>query len=114
MILLDTNVVSELMRPRPEPKVAAWIAKHPATEFYLSAVTEAELRYGVEVLPAGNKRQLLQVALTEILEQDFAGRILPFNSAAAIAYAVIAADRRRTARPVSQMDAQILQRLHVR
>lgn len=95
MILLDTNVVSELMRPRPDPGVEIWIARQPATEFFISAVTEAELRYGLELLPAGQRRQQLQAALTGMLEEDFAGRILPFDSAAAIAYATIAADRRR-------------------
>lgn len=107
MILLDTNVISELMRPRPDPGVERWIAAKMATDLYISAITEAELRYGVEILSTGQKRQQLQAALSGMLEEDFAGRILPFDSAAAIAYAAIAADRRRGARPISQMDAQI-------
>jgi hypothetical protein len=107
MILLDTNVISELMRPRPDSGVVAWIAAKLATDLYISAVTEAELRYGVEILPTGQRRQQLQAALGGMLEEDFAGRILPFDSAAAIAYATIAGDRRRAARPISQMDAQI-------
>jgi predicted nucleic acid-binding protein len=107
MILLDTNVISELMRPRPEPRVQTWIGHQLATEFFISAVTEAELRYGVAVLPDGRRRQRLETALSGMLDEDFAGRILPFDSAAATVYATIAAERRRAGRPISQMDAQI-------
>jgi len=107
MILLDTNVISELMKPRPEHKVEAWLAAQPPADCFLSAVTEAELRYGIAILPAGQRRQQFEIALAGMLNQDFDGRILPFDSAAAVAYAVIASDRRRSGRPISQMDAQI-------
>src|SRR5437868_6176723 len=107
MILLDTNVISELMRPQPDPGVESWIAAQPAGELFITAITEAELRFGIEILPPGQRRQQLQIALAGMLDVDFAGRVLPFDSAAAVAYATVAADRRRSGRPISQMDAQI-------
>jgi predicted nucleic acid-binding protein len=106
MILLDANVISELMRPRPEARVEAWLAAQSPADCFLSAITEAELRYGIEILPSGQRRQQFQIALTGTLEVDLAGRILSFDSAAANAYATIA-DRRQAGRPISQMDAQI-------
>ena len=57
MIVLDTNIVSELIRPRPNPSVVDWVARQPGTSLFISAVTEAELRYGVEILPAGYRRE---------------------------------------------------------
>ena len=107
MILLDTNVISELMRPRPEAKVELWLTSQLPEDCFLRAVTEAELRYGIEILPPSQRRQQFRLALPSMLEQDFAGRILPFGSAAVVAYATIAADRRSSGRPISQMDAQI-------
>lgn len=107
MILLDTNVVSELMRPNPNPNVLVWVADQPASDLYLSAVSEAELRYGVEILPAGARRSRLFQVMEDILHEDFAGRILPFDSAAAKAYAVIAATRLASGRPISEADCQI-------
>src|SRR5271170_4585277 len=81
MILLDTNVISELMKPQPEVRVENWLAAQSPADCFISAVTEAELRYGVEILPPGQRRQQFQLALAGMLEQDFAGRILPFDSA---------------------------------
>ncbi len=107
MILLDTNVVSELMRPAPSPVVMAWFAAQPAASLFISAVTEAELRYGVMLLPEGRRRTDLMAAIEGMLIEDFAGRILPFDSAAAVAYAAIAASRREVGKPISQFDAQI-------
>jgi len=107
MILLDTNVISELMKPSPEARVETWLAGQPPADCFLSSVTEAELRYGIEILPLGQRRQQFKIALDAMLAQDFAGRILAFDSAAALAYATLAADRRRSGRPISQLDAQI-------
>ena len=106
MLLLDTNIVSELMSPNPNPNVLAWVADQPALDLYLSAVSEAELRYGVEILPAGARRNRLSEVMEDILHEDFAGRILPFDSAAA-SYAAIAAARRVRGRPISHADCQI-------
>ena len=107
MIVLDTNIVSELIRPRPNPSVVDWVARQPGTSLFISAVTEAELRYGVEILPAGHRRERLAAEIESTLREDFAGRILSFDSAAARAYAVIAAARRAAGRPISQADCQI-------
>jgi predicted nucleic acid-binding protein len=107
VILLDTNILSELMRRLPEPAVETWIGAQPATAMFISAITEAELRYGLALLPNGHRRQRLLAQLEAMLSEDFAGRILPFDSAAAGAYASIAAARRLAGRPISQADAQI-------
>jgi len=108
MILLDTNIVSELMRPAPSLEVAAWLTDQPAASLFLSAVTEAELRYGIALLPKSRRREDLKSALEAMLAEDFAGRILPFDSAAAIAYAAIVTGRREAGRPIAQFDAQIV------
>ena len=107
MIILDTNVVSELLRATPEPNVEAWLAVQDGSDVYLSAVSEAELRRGVAVMPAGRRRDALAEMLDGVLTEDFRARILPFDSRAAIAYAAIAADRHAAGRPISQFDAQI-------
>ena len=107
MIVLDTNVVSELMRPAPDPGVAAWVADRDAATLFLSAVSEAELRYGIAIMAAGRRRDALASAIEAMLREDFADRVLPFDSAAARAYATIAADRRAAGRPATQADAQI-------
>ena len=107
MFVLDTNVISELMRPAPEPAVEAWVTSRRAGDMYFSAVSEAELRYGVTILPAGRRRDALAAVVDGLVREDFAGRVLPFDSVAAEAYAEIAATRRRAGRPVSQADCQI-------
>ena len=95
MFLLDTNVVSELLRPSPEPVVEAWVGDRQATDLYFSAIGEAELRYGVAILPAGRRQTALASAIDAILREDFADRILPFDSNAARKYADIAAARKQ-------------------
>jgi toxin FitB len=107
MILLDTNVLSELMRPAPSAAVEKWIGLQPVAGIFISAITEAELRYGVALLPDGRRQMQLLAKIEAMLAEDFAGRILPFDSPAASAYADIAAMRRRSGRPISQADAQI-------
>ena len=107
MIVLDTNVVSELMRPLPNPAVEQWVATRPAASLFFSAVGEAELRYGVAILASGRRRDALASAIEAMLREDFAGRVLPFDSDAARAYAEIAAGRRAAGRPVAQADGQI-------
>lgn len=107
MIVLDTNVVSELLCPLPEPKVEHWLAARDGTTVFLTAVTEAELRYGVAVMPEGRRRAGLALMLDSVLREDFAGRILPFDSPAAEAFAAIASARRLAGRPIAQADCQI-------
>ena len=107
MIILDTNVVSELMRPVPSSNVVAWVAGQTTTNLYLSTVSEAELRFGVEILPTGERRNRLLYEVDGMLQEDFEGRILPFDRAAARAYAVIAAARRAAGHPINHADCQI-------
>jgi predicted nucleic acid-binding protein len=107
MILLDTNILSELMRPTPEAAVEQWLAGQPAASIFISAITEAELRYGLALMPSGKRRSALAVEIENMLGEDFSGRILPFDSPAAVAFAEIAAERRQAGRPISQADAQI-------
>ena len=114
MILLDTNILSEVIRPSPEPVVLDWLAAQPTTSVFISAITEAELRTGVAFLPEGKRRAVLAAEIAAMLEVDFFGRILPFDSLAAIAYAEIVAIRRQNGRPISQADAQIAAIAHSR
>ena len=107
MILLDTNILSELMRAAPEVAVEQWLADQPAASVFISAITEAELRYGFALMPPGKRRSALAVETENMLGEDFSGRILPFDSPAAVAFAEIAAERRQAGRPISQADAQI-------
>ncbi len=107
MIILDTNVISELMRPNPFPQVAAWVAKHAATELATTSITEAEILYGIEILKKSKRRDGLLVAAEAMFAEDFAGRIFSFDSEAAEAFSRIAARRRALGRPISHPDAQI-------
>ncbi len=107
MIILDTNIVSELLRPTPEPKVEAWLAAQEGAQIYLTSISEAELRFGVAILAAGQRRDALSQAIDGMLREDFRDRILSFDSAAAEAYAIIGAERRKAGQPISQFDCQI-------
>ncbi|TNC63111.1 type II toxin-antitoxin system VapC family toxin [Rubellimicrobium roseum] len=108
MIVLDTNVVSEPMRPVPDERVLRWLAAQDASTLFLTAVTEAELRTGLALLPTGKRREGLTLALEAVLAEDFAGRVLPFEGgAAARAYAAIQAERREAGRPIAMADAMI-------
>ena len=106
MFVIDTNVASELMRPQPMPSVVAWIAERDAQEMYLTAVSEAELRYGVAIMPVGRRRTTLEAAMIRWLDHGFKKRILPFDSAAR-AYAEVATERRHAGRPIGEADCQI-------
>lgn len=107
MIILDTNVVSELMRPHTNPAVLAWVDQHRSDEIYLTAITTAELRYGVARLPAGRRRTELADQLQQVIESDFAGRVHPFDDHAAGHYAEIVAHRDSRGHPISMADGQI-------
>lgn len=107
MIILDTNVVSEMMKPNPERAVELWLAQQPGESTFLCAITEAELRFGLAVLPEGRRRARLANAIEAMLAEDFRGRILPFDSPAAVTFAAIASERRRSGRPIAIADAQI-------
>lgn len=107
MIIVDTNVISELFRPAPARQVETWLADQDGANLYFTTIGETELRHGVEILPSGKRRTALIRAIEGILEEDFRDRILPFDRPAASAYAAIAAERRALGRPISQFDCQI-------
>ena len=90
-VLLDTSMVSELLRLSPNPAVESWVGERPSAELYFSAVGEAELRYGVAMLPAGQRKGAFAAAIEGILQEDFEDRILPINCDAARADANFAA-----------------------
>lgn len=107
MILLDTNVISALMRREPDETVVAWLDNQPPESVWTTAVTVFEVRFGLEIMVAGKRGQRLVDAFSQMLDEDLDGRILPFDSRAAEAAAVIAASQRRTGRPVEIRDVQI-------
>lgn len=107
MILLDTNVLSELMRPRPDPRVVTWLDGFAQSEIWISAVTVAEIRLGLALLPNGKRRALLWDLAEQMFQEDFSERCLPFDCSAAAEYADIVARRTRQGRPISVEDAQI-------
>ena len=107
MIILDTNVVSELMKFEPSASVLAWVGSRDRLELYTTSVTQAEIFDGVLLLPSGRRRRAVEGAAEAMFQEDFAGRILPFDCRAAHPYADLVAERRRRGRPISQFDAQI-------
>lgn len=107
MIILDTNVLSELMRPKPAVKVVRWISARPALSFYTTSITEGEILLGIRLLPAGKRRDAFETAAIGLFNDAFAGRVMPFGSDAASCYATIAAERQRRGQPISHFDAQI-------
>jgi toxin FitB len=106
VIILDTNVVSELMRPDPAPLVATWVRDRDRHELRTTAITLAEVRYGIARLPDGRRKHVLLGAAAEIFSA-FADQVLPVDSAAAEHYAVIASSRERAGRPIAGFDALI-------
>jgi predicted nucleic acid-binding protein len=105
--ILDTNVLSELLRAKPASAVLAWFAAQHPEGLFVSVVTQAEMMLGARLLPVGKRRAALEVALSAMFDEDFSGRILPFDSGAVRAYVDIVAERRSLGRPISQFDAQI-------
>jgi len=106
VIVLDTNVVSELMRPEPAHGVAAWVRDRDRRELRATAITLAEVRYGIFRLPDGRRKQVLLAAADEVFAA-FADQILPVDAAAAEHYAVIASSRERAGKPIAGFDALI-------
>jgi toxin FitB len=107
MIVLDTNVLSEALRPVPEPSVLNWLADQPSASLFTTAVTRGEILYGVRLLSDGKRRKGLWDAANKIFDEDFAGQVLSFDGDAAGMYADIAASRRIAGKPISQFDAMI-------
>jgi hypothetical protein len=107
VIVLDTNVLSEALRPLPSPIVLDWLAAQDPLSVFTTAITQAEVLYGVQTLPAGRRRTRLLAAVEKMFAEEFEGRILPFDEDAARAFAGIVAARDRAGRPISQFDAMI-------
>lgn len=107
MIVLDTNVLSALMRQVPEPAVVAWLDDQPADSIWITSITLFEARLGLALLPKGRRRQALEAAFEQLLEEDLENRVLDFDTAAASAAAVLAAARQKAGRPVDLRDTQI-------
>ena len=107
MIILDTNVLSALMSKAPEAAVVAWVDDQPAESVWITSITLFEVRFGLALLPAGRRRQKLETAFAQLLEEDLENRVLDFDSAAATAAASIAGERQKAGRPVDMRDTQI-------
>jgi len=107
VILLDTNVLSEFMRPQPLGSVVAWLDEQPANEVYTSAISRAEIELGLLLMPPGKRQEALSQAARAMFAEDFAGRCLPFDEDAARQYARIVSVRMRAGQPISVEDAQI-------
>jgi hypothetical protein len=110
MIVLDTNVISELMRSTPDPGVMTWITEQPMAGLFTTSLTQAEIFYGLALLPAGRRRGDLMTAANSMFDVDLAVRVLPFDSDAALAYSDIAAGRRLDGQPISQIAAIVRSR----
>jgi predicted nucleic acid-binding protein len=107
MLLLDTNILSEMMRPEPECKIVDWIVRQPSAELFTAAVCQAEIFAGLAILPGGRRRSDLEEAAHAMFADDFDGRILPFDTEAAACYAEIFAARRNVGRPSGVIDLMV-------
>lgn len=107
MIILDTNVVSEMMLPAPAKTVTDWLAAHQSEDLFTTTITQAEILFGIAKLPGGGRRTALFEIADAIFSIDFKARVLPFDTAAAQAFATLAAERRARGRPVGTFDLQV-------
>ena len=107
MIVLDTNVLSALMRTAPDPPVVVWLDRQPAESVWITSITVFETRLGLAVLPQGRRKRALEAAFQQLLEDDLENRVLDFDAAAATSAASLAAERQRRGRPVDLRDTQI-------
>ena len=107
MIILDTNVLSALMRTAPEAAVVAWLDRQPAESVWITSITLFEAQFGLALLPKGRRRQTLEAAFARLLKEDLENRVLDFDSAAATEAASLAAERQKAGRSVDMRDTQI-------
>lgn len=107
MTILDTNVLSEALKPAPSDLVLSWLGRQDPSSVFITAITLAELLYGIEILPAGKRRTQLAGVLNDLFTQEFRGRILPFDEQPARVFPKIVASREAAGRPISQFDAMI-------
>ncbi|MGA3025484.1 MAG: type II toxin-antitoxin system VapC family toxin [Bryobacteraceae bacterium] len=107
MIVLDSNVLSEALKPSPSEIVLRWLAAQEDSTVCITTNTQAEMLYGIEVLPAGKRKARLAAVIAQLFAEDFVGRMLAFDEASAQMLAKIVAARERGGRPISQFDAMI-------
>jgi hypothetical protein len=107
MIILDTNVLSALMRKQPEAPVVAWLNRQPVESVWITSITLFEALLGLALLPSGRRRQALEAAFARLLNEDLENRVLDFDSAAATEAASLASTRQKDGRPVDRRDTQI-------
>lgn len=107
MIILDTNVLSALMRKAPEEPVVAWLDGQPTESVWITSITLFEARLGLALLPRGRRRQALETSFGHLLEEDLDNRVLDFDSTAATEAALLAAERQKAGRPVDMRGTQI-------
>ena len=107
MIILDTNVLGALMRTVPDPAMVAWLDQQPAESVWITSITLFETRFGLALLPSGQRRQALEFGFDRLLKEDLENRVLDFDSAAATAAASLAAARQKNGRSVDMRDTQI-------
>jgi toxin FitB len=107
MIVIDTSVVSEIVKRSPSPAVMAWFSAQKPHDLYTTTITQAEILYGIELLPKGRRRGALQSTMARIFDEKFAGRVLPFDEGSAYAFAMIAARHRLSGRTIGELDSQI-------
>lgn len=107
MIVLDTNVLSALMRSAPDQVVVTWLDRQPAESIWITSITLFEAQFGLALMPKGRRRRALEAALGRLVEDDLENRVLDFDAAAAVSAAALAAQRRLAGRPVDMRDTQI-------
>lgn len=107
MIVLDTNVISELMRSQPHPAVLAWVAAQPRAALYTTSINCAEILFGIRALPDGKRRAALAESAAAMFDEDLGGRILPFDAVTATRYSDIVVSRRLAGAPIEAFDALI-------
>lgn len=107
MILLDTNIISEMMKPLPQTEVVKWLNQQESNQLFISTVTIAEITYGINVLPEGRRRHQIDEAFYKIITTAFKHRVLSFDNAAAQIYGKIMAKRKLSGKPMGIADGQI-------
>lgn len=107
MIILDTNIVSELMKAKPSIQVLTWLNQQEAASLFITAITIAEIAYGLNILPLGSRRSFLQEAFDKAIYEAFKQRVLVFNEAAAHEYGIVMGHRKNIGKPLNMLDGQI-------
>ncbi len=107
MIILDTNIISELMRPKPDPAVLSWINDQNSLVLYITTISVAEISYGISVLDIGSRRDYLEESFQKAMQESFENRVLVFDSPSAQVYGSLMAERKKRGKPLSVLDGQI-------